>query len=1001
MSGTPAQNSMLEYALKLISAGYRIHPCRPRPARDTDGKILKAKSPYCAGWRTVEMSEEQVRKWWAAYPDAVPGIQCNTFWVLYVDVPSPDHNRQEDGLSALRKLEAQFGKLPKTFLVRTPSGGLHYYFYPEKGSKIGISTGRLPTGIDVRGEGGYVIAPGSVMQNGKYEVIQNELITEAPEWLLDLVLNRAPVQAMPDMPSVLEADDFPFQKDTPPIFQGGVALSQNVPRSETPIDYADPVAREVRRTVAAKALRHINLHPEIILQKDKSGRGFVCPFCGSGTGKNGTGMTENKNKQSGEAYEIPHFTCWNCNRAYNSSVFDIIGMLNGIDPSNRGNFGEIMSIAAPKYGIFIDREVKRALNISATEQGRRLAAAPAQSTAVKTALVARERQNNQREQEEPEIDYTAYFEKCAKRLNQTDYYRGISLETLCANKVGYDPAWVNPTRPTSAPTPRLIIPTSPTSYLARDTRPAEKIPAGSHHEKMTVGRKSHMFGLDWLNADRPLFITEGEIDALSFMDADGYCLAIALGGVSNASLFLQACDKTPPQKPLILAMDNDDAGRRALSVLEAGLKSKGIYYTIFELPALHDKDGRPCKDANEVLLADSIAFRKAVFNAVEEALNGEEAFKEAKREELRNQCAGRALDAFLADTRGREAVFFPTGVRELDRLLDGGLYAGLYIIGAISSLGKTTFALSIADNIAASGQDVLIFSLEMARNELIAKSVSRLTAKISLSGDNYPASTAYAQRTRSILAKDNGTHSAEEEAVIQRAFSEYRQIGEHLYISEGIGNIGVEQVRAQVQAHTRIMGRPPVVLIDYLQILAPADPHSTDKQNTDKAVLELKRISRDFATPVFAISSFNRDNYAQSVSMVAFKESGAIEYSSDVLIGMQYNGMDDPADMLQRQGLPVESGNNARVENVKLLSKYWQERGGKGEEQEIQIKVLKNRNGSRGDCIQKFWPRYNYFEDLPAQEEEYRRRDIQERRKQAAEDRERKAKEKALKQRQK
>ncbi len=60
-------------------------------------------------------------------------------------------------------------------------------------------------------------------------------------------------------------------------------------------------------------------------------------------------------------------------------------------------------------------------------------------------------------------------------------------------------------------------------------------------------------------------------------------------------------------------------------------------------------------------------------------------------------------------------------------MLDGGLYEGIYICGAISSLGKTTFITQIADQIAADGRDVLIFSLEMARSEIIAKSISRLT----------------------------------------------------------------------------------------------------------------------------------------------------------------------------------------------------------------------------------------------------------------------------------
>ena len=63
----------------------------------------------------------------------------------------------------------------------------------------------------------------------------------------------------------------------------------------------------------------------------------------------------------------------------------------------------------------------------------------------------------------------------------------------------------------------------------------------------------------------------------------------------------------------------------------------------------------------------------------------------------------------------------------------------------------------------------------------------------------------------------------------------------------------------------------------------------------DKAVLELKRISRDFKLPVIAVSSLNRMSYGQRISMEAFKESGAIKYSSDVLIGLQLRGAGEAA----------------------------------------------------------------------------------------------------------
>ena len=95
---------------------------------------------------------------------------------------------------------------------------------------------------------------------------------------------------------------------------------------------------------------------------------------------------------------------------------------------------------------------------------------------------------------------------------------------------------------------------------------------------------------------------------------------------------------------------------------------------------------------------------------------------------------------------------FPPVFPGLDEALGGGLYPGLYMMGAISSLGKTTLACQIADQIAAAGQPVLIFSLEMARKEIFAKSISRLSVVCKMIGESKATLTApgFAERIRCI-----------------------------------------------------------------------------------------------------------------------------------------------------------------------------------------------------------------------------------------------------------
>ena len=69
-----------------------------------------------------------------------------------------------------------------------------------------------------------------------------------------------------------------------------------------------------------------------------------------------------------------------------------------------------------------------------------------------------------------------------------------------------------------------------------------------------------------------------------------------------------------------------------------------------------------------------------------------------------------------------------TGFSNLDKLIN--LYPGLYVLGAISSLGKTTFACQLADQLAKAGEHVLYFSLEQSKFELVTKGLSRLTLDI-------------------------------------------------------------------------------------------------------------------------------------------------------------------------------------------------------------------------------------------------------------------------------
>jgi replicative DNA helicase len=212
----------------------------------------------------------------------------------------------------------------------------------------------------------------------------------------------------------------------------------------------------------------------------------------------------------------------------------------------------------------------------------------------------------------------------------------------------------------------------------------------------------------------------------------------------------------------------------------------------------------------------------------------------------------------------------------------------------------------------------------------------------------------HAKTTRGILTGAKyADYSNVEKDLIQKAAKVYAYYAGHIRIFESIGKFSVEEIAEKVQTHIHLTGRRPVVLVDYLQILQPPDQGASDKANMDTIMLQLKQLSRDIEIPVFAISSFNRENYETPVNAGAFKESGSIEYGCDVLFALQYEGMD------YQDGEAKE----ARLKRIRQLTKSNEQKAADGNAVRIQLKTLKNRNGKKGQVLFDFWPMFNTFRE--------------------------------------
>jgi Bifunctional DNA primase/polymerase, N-terminal/Primase C terminal 2 (PriCT-2) len=188
-NGTATPNSPLGKAALLYAArfGWSVFPAPPgtkksyKAARFSNGHRWGATNK-------PRVIERNFRRW----PKANLGIPTgaeNRFWVLDADTPN---GHGVNGIAELKKLERKYGHLPETLTAISPSGGRHYYFERPKCGIVCNSASAIAPGIDVRGEGGMVLAPPSINGAAYRWLNWGTPIAKAPEWLLKLAVRRPP-----------------------------------------------------------------------------------------------------------------------------------------------------------------------------------------------------------------------------------------------------------------------------------------------------------------------------------------------------------------------------------------------------------------------------------------------------------------------------------------------------------------------------------------------------------------------------------------------------------------------------------------------------------------------------------------------------------------------------------------------------------------------------------------------------------------------------------------
>lgn len=603
---------------------------------------------------------------------------------------------------------------------------------------------------------------------------------------------------------------------------------------------------------------------------------YICPLCGNGSGENGDGLAIDPH---GDGTQLKCFKC-----GFYGDIVDLYQQQNHCD------VGTAFNALYERFGIVIDESM------------------PARSN------MPQERIQDARRGEKK--NFISYYTQCVNNLKQSPQARnylnsrGLTAGTIEKYCLGYDPE-----------KKRVIIPADVGFYLARDITGENPL----RYENPKDAQAELFNRKELYTGGTVIYVTEGVFDALAMIETG--VQAVALNSASNVNLLLQTLQERPTKKTILLCLDNDDAGIRQTKQLMQGLEKLHTDYKVSSLQLLSGGYKDPC----EALTAD-----REVFTSRVRAYTSQIEREATKPDNAADYIKDRLQDDIKQFQNGAERK---TGFPVFDRM-SGGIFSGLYVLGAISSLGKTTFIHQIADQLAERGSHVLYFSLEQSRLEMICKSISRMTARINI------------DEAVTSLQIRKGKNSE----TVQQATQKYiTSAGERMNIIEGNFNCTVSYIHDYAARYSERNNVKPIIIIDYLQIMQPEVDPETGRKPTDPRLIAdynvtaLKRMTRELDVPVLVISSVNRSNYLTEIDFESFKESGGIEFTADVVLGLQLQAIHDP----------VFQKANAINEKRETI------RDAKGTvPREVELVCLKNRFGEPFYSINyEYMPQFDYFRE--------------------------------------
>jgi len=669
----------------------------------------------------------------------------------------------------------------------------------------------------------------------------------------------------------------------------------------------------MKREDARKDINGRPLTDFVTLQRSrKAGRDmYICPVCGSGTGKNGTGAFH--------IYQDSNRVFCYARNCFTDKGEDTLGALRIIWQCEETE-------ALERAGYILDEG----------------SPAPAHQE---------HKKNTEPQEEKPEAaDYSLFYAKWHQDLKESPealeylHGRGITDASIDRFNLGYCATWKH-TRAGAqvAPTKRIIIPRTAGTYTARRIdKPANDIEA--NYIKQVQGRQKDLFNLEALDGAETPIICEGELDAISLYQA-GAASVVGIGTTTNAGTLLAEAKKHP-EAVFILALDNDpdkedgsNPGKEAQKKLAADMTAAGLAVLSIDPAKIYGE----AKDGNEAFTKDPERLGKVIAYLQTKAQEMKAGRDEEREAELRKRTGAGMLEDFLLTVKKRDFEPIATGISDIDRATQGGfIRKTLVMLGAPPAMGKTALAQWIFENMATAGNDVLYINLEMSREQLLARSISRIAWK-------------YDKKDINALQVLRGYSWTEDEAeAIEKAAAIYKRdiAGNFVYNPDGVTN-SIDSILSAMEAETariKAQGKPaPLVCIDYLQLIDSGEKDAIEGMKG--VIFKLKDFAKRENTVVFVIMANNRaSNKSGTVEMESGRDTSTIEYSGDLMLGLSYTAIEDRRTFeytVEKDGKETKKTKVYDLDTIRRLKKQAFEEGTPLPSvcNEISLKVLKNRFG--------------------------------------------------------